>query len=343
MSYDRDRSRGDSGQSQPTSRGTATPGKTTLVQAVQRKEVQRQTAPSSDGEQGRSVPTLGNSPQSSRQLSSTEWELQGFATNSDALTPDHEQLIAQIAQDLNANGLGMGGWVTITGQADSRGTDDHNDRLGQQRADRVRARLITLIRDPEVAQQIRAYSIGESLNTAHGDVAAYRQVSVTITRGTLRMPAPQLGLPPAQPGSQPGSPVQPPIDLFPPGALLPPGTGPGGPPTLPPNFWTLPSPQPVPHDFIRELSQWLTGSLGREQIAGIASRIAGAIGMDQAQVRRQLDEAFISAGEEGLKRALRALLEAVAGPPTSPPSSPYGPPTQEVPLPPTLQTPAIPF
>lgn len=311
--------------------------------------VHRQQDPSAGAGQGRSVPSFGVSAlPSGRQLSSTEWTLQGFATDSAVLTLAHQQTITQIANDLNAGGLGYNGFVTITGHADSRGTDEHNQQLGQQRADSVRASLIALLADPQTAQQVRAYSTGEADNERDGDVAEYRQVTVTVNRGTLPLQLPQLSLPSLQPGQQPGSSGTPHISVELPPELRPrvfPPTGPAGPraPTLPPNFWTLPSPRPASRNvldqLIHDISVWLTGELGREQIARMAAWIAERLGMDRAEVERKLNEAMISGGEEGLQQALQALIQAIAGPPTDPPSSPYGPATQEIPTPPIIQIP----
>lgn len=74
----------------------------------------------------------------------------------------------------------------------------------------------------------------------------------------------------------------------------------------------------------------ITGSLHRRDIAGLGGRIASEFGMDEDDVRRQLDEAMIDGGEAGLKALLRALIIAVAGPPVSPPTSPTGPHLPEV-------------
>jgi hypothetical protein len=75
----------------------------------------------------------------------------------------------------------------------------------------------------------------------------------------------------------------------------------------------------------------------------MAARIAERLGMDRAEVERKLNEAMISGGEEGIRRALQSLIEALAGPPSSPPASPYGPATQEVPTPPIITSPQIPI
>jgi hypothetical protein len=65
--------------------------------------------------------------------------------------------------------------------------------------------------------------------------------------------------------------------------------------------------------------------------------------MDEATIQRQLDDAIVSGGEAGLREALRALLQGLLGPPTSPPPNQYGPPLEELPTPPIIQTPAIPL
>ena len=289
---------------------------------------------------GRSVLTLGNRHGAGRRLSSTEWILQGFATDSDELTEAHERILASIAQELNENGLGYQGFVTIWGRADSRATEEHNRALGQRRADRVRARLAALVTSPETAAQIRAYSLGESFNERQGDVSEYRQVSVTISRGSYVM-----SQSPASPSVR--TPASPRIDvpgLFRPNLVLPPQL-PLLPtrPTLPPDFWVLNSPHPVPRDLLNELSRAITGPLGREQIAGLAAHIASGLGFDETQTRHKLDDALINGGEAALREALRALIQAIVGPPVSPSSNQYGPALQEMPTPPIIQTPPIPL
>jgi len=272
-----------------------------------------------------------------------EWTMQGFATDSAALRPEHEATVADIAADLNASGLGMGGYVTIVGHADSRGTEAHNQDLGQQRADRVKERLLSLITDPAVAAEVRAYSTGASDNDRPGDVAEYRQVTVKVTRRELA-PTP---LPPSSPGPSPQAPWRaPPMNPapgLPPGYNFPRNDGPLAPraPSLPPGFWTLPPPRPASPEFLNELSRLISDKFGRGSIASLGAKIAKAFGYDELQVRRDLNQALIDGGEEGLKAALKELLKK-ASPPVEPQSNPYGPATNEIPFPSTYG-PKIPF
>jgi outer membrane protein OmpA-like peptidoglycan-associated protein len=285
------------------------------------------------------VPVLGHDlTPAGQRVSADEWVLRGFATDSDALTPEHEQVLARIAAELSAGGLGLGGFVTVVGHADSRGGETHNIGLGQRRASRVQERLAALVGDPQVAHEIRAYSSGTIGNVLPGDVPDYRQVTVTITRRTLAPTLPPLSTTP-RPVPTPRTeeqqrPVVPPH----------PSTGPVGPrrSRLPPGFWNLPPPRPPSPDLIHQLSVAITGALGRAEIARLGAAIARALGLNEQQVRRDLDDALVAAGEEGLKEILRQLIQLPAGSPTDAPTSPYGPAANEIQPPPTIG-PTIPF
>ncbi|MGZ5441097.1 MAG: OmpA family protein [Thermoanaerobaculia bacterium] len=262
-------------------------------------------------------------------------ELHAFGTDSAELTAEHQAIIQQVADQLNAEPLLLGSYVTIVGHADRRGTDEHNRQLGQRRADAVRDRLMELVTDEATRNQIRAYSLGEPAEGPSGDTPELRRVTITITQRGLdiHLPAPSARLTPLPPHPT-GTGLQP---------ILQP-TLPGGPgPNLPPWFWQELPTTPPPAPFLNRLSRWLTGVIGREDIARITGELAAGVGFDQNRVRRALDEAMVSGGEEGLKRLLRAMFEALAGPPAGRPDSPYGPPVQEVPRPPILQLPPIPL
>lgn len=272
----------------------------------------------------------------------TEWWLQGFATDSDALTAEHDKQVAEVVAELDAKGLGFQGWVSIRGQADSRGSDAHNLGLGKRRADKVRASLAAKVRDKGQVAQMNVSSAGESENTRPGDVAEYRQVIVTVYRRSPTFTSPLPSKPPAA--------NQPKFELpkFPP--LLPnsdtPRPGPWRKPSdLPPWFWTLPAVEkPASPELLKELGKWLADKLGAADIAKIASKIAAKLGMDEAKVRKDLQEALEKGGEAGLKAALSAMIEAVAGAPGSPPGNPYGPVMPPELAPPKIfKLPAIPF
>lgn len=257
--------------------------------------------------------------------------LDQFGFNKDALTEDQTKRIPDVAKLINDTlATHPDSFVTVVGYTDQVGTDADNQDLGRRRANNV---LMALV-DAGVPKAVMSPgSLGKSFpvhDTGKAD-GANRRVEVNIFKrrffepGLLNpTPTPGGGGPPTPEGGG-----APPDKKTWPGPILPqrpPGPAPG----LPPNFWTLPSPQPASPDFITELSRWITGTLGREQIAGLAARIAGKLGMDKAQVKKQLDDAFTSAGEEGLRQALQALLEAIAGKKlTEPPPNQYGPQVDE--------------
>jgi outer membrane protein OmpA-like peptidoglycan-associated protein len=294
----------------------------------------RQPLPQGAGPFRLDEPSLGESLRGpSRRSTSTTHVLQAFATDSAELTSDHEARLDAIAADLNASPLVFGGFVTIVGYADRRGTEEHNKQLGQRRADAVRARLLALVTDEDTKAEIRAYSLGEPEEGPAGDVPEFRKVTITITRRSTG-----ISLLPPSTGPTLPTPI-PRIDVFPrPGPILP-GPEPG--PRLPDWFWRPLPPAPAP--FLNQLSRWITGHIGRGDIARIAASIAGRIGFDESQVRKDLDEAMVSGGEEGLKELLRAFLERIAGPPVGRPENPYGPPVSELPRPPILSLPPIRF
>jgi outer membrane protein OmpA-like peptidoglycan-associated protein len=132
------------------------------------------------------VPDSSESP--GLQLSSPEWTLLGFASNSADVPSTAAPLIRRIAEDIDHNGLGDSGYVVIWGYPDLGGAHSHDARLGQQRADSVRTAIVALLRHPELAAQIHTHSADEDVGTQAGDVAEDRQVTVTITRRTMHVP-----------------------------------------------------------------------------------------------------------------------------------------------------------
>ena len=108
--------------------------------------------------------------------------------------------------------------------------------------------------------------------------------------------------------------------------------GPVNPPsTLPPDFWKPipPSNRPDP-DLMTQLSDVITGKLGREQISKLvaptAAWLAGKFGSKKTakEIEKDLNEAIINGGVEGFKKALEAGVNKAAGEPTDT-SDYYGP------------------
>lgn len=87
--------------------------------------------------------------------------LDGFATNSAALTPNHRRQLKRLAGHLqHLLSQPPGGRVQAVGHTDLVGTEAHNDKLGQQRADAVRDGLVA---DGLRASDIHTHSLGESV------------------------------------------------------------------------------------------------------------------------------------------------------------------------------------
>lgn len=272
-------------------------------------------------------------PQASGPTSaSTDEALTGFATGSAELTAEHRAVLDRIAGQLNAEPLIMGGYVTLSGQADRVGDGDANRDLGQRRADAVREYLQQQVTDDETKQQIRAYSIGEPDSGPVASDPNLRRVDITITRRGYHV---DLGW--NHPHEDLGQPYHLPQVTPPPIFLPDPST-----PELPPWFWRDLPAHPN-HDFVSELSHWLNESLNTDDIARLATDLTPFIDDHQrAELRESLQSAFQSGGEAAIKAVLNEVIRAVAGQPTNPPSSPYGPAIDPIPFPtPQLRTPEI--
>lgn len=276
---------------------------------------------------------------------STTYNLTAFPTDSAELNADHLATIERVAASLNDSPLLFGGFVTIFGETDRRGTEEHNLQLGQRRADAARNRLLTLVTDQTTRDNIRAYSIGEPAEGQAGDVPEFRQVSISITRRVLDLhltppgPTPNLTIPRIS------------IDLperFRVPITPPPLLGPRvRPHQFPPWMWRQLPPVAPPAPLLNQVSRWLTRRIGRRQIARVGGDVAAAFGFDRRETIDSLNEAMVSGGETALKELLRTALEAVAGPATTVnPNAPrpVGPTLPPDPAPPTIfNSPSIPF
>jgi hypothetical protein len=243
---------------------------------------------------------------------------------------------------LNAQPLVFGGFVTLVGFADRRGDVGEKQALGQRRADAVRDYLQQLVTDEATKEQIRAYSLGAPREGPAGDVPSLRKVEITITRRSYNLGLPTLtpSLPTPTP-SLPGPSSTPSLSV--PDILrLPPPPIPS--PELPDWFWHQLPPRPPDPSVFSQISRWLNETLHTRDLSRVAASVAGALGLNRAQVRRLLGDAFQSGGEAAVKELLNAMIRGAAGSPSSPPSSPYGPPVEPIPFPtPQLQLPEIPF
>lgn len=145
--------------------------------------------------------------------------LNRFAFNSAALTADHLALVRGIAchvRDSQRTSRPVR-LIVLEGHTDNAGSDDVNIRLGQQRADAVRAVLARELGN--LAVQLVAQSLGKSSpaasNAEPGCRALNRRVEVFLSRA-------------AQPGGTLPGGGTPPGSRVPPGSRTPPGGGPGG-------------------------------------------------------------------------------------------------------------------
>ena len=187
-------------------------------QAVQTLLRERAEGPEAGAEQLRlEEPVLGASREGARRPSATATHvLEGFGTDSAELTSDHQTILQRVAAELlNAQPLLVGGFVTIEGFADRRGTDEHNRDLGQRRADAVRARLSGSAspRTPPGARSVPTPSASLK-RTRLATFRSYGESTITITQGSH-----STGLLP--PLSDPTAPTPPAVDLDLPPQLQP--------------------------------------------------------------------------------------------------------------------------
>lgn len=250
--------------------------------------------------------TFGNSTLTNAQQA----QLQTYATSVQQLLRDHPAAI-----------------IELTGHTDAPGETTDNIALGQARADSVKTFLTTQGVD---TQAIITSSAGEGqlrVDTNRRD-RRNRRVEIRFTTSLPFNLGLNLSLDPLPNPDGSTSTQTPRIPLpseIPRDILIPPLFGPRRLPQS--NMFDLPHftkpPRPA---FLRELSNSLTGSLGRRGIARLAGRMAAELGMDEREIRNQLDEALVDAGEAGLKELLKKIIFGIAGTPSSgPPNNSFGP------------------
>jgi outer membrane protein OmpA-like peptidoglycan-associated protein len=135
--------------------------------------------------------------------------LDGFALNSPVLTAAQRATLDGHAGTLrNLLSAYPGGLITLTGHTDATGTEEHNQELGQQRADAVKQ---VLIEQGLADDAISTTSAGESAPRVATSAAEVRNRRVQIefrpvlpvTLGgpslTLRLPPSALPVPPSRP------------------------------------------------------------------------------------------------------------------------------------------------
>lgn len=254
---------------------------------------------------------------------------------------EHAQTLQSLLRDHPA------GTIEIVGHTDAPGEGGDNLVLGQARADAAKSYLESQGISADIMStssqgegQLRFQTRGRDRRNRRVEIRFRAEPLVTfgLNLDFSLVPSPDR----ATPSTTPGVPY--PWEI-PESVLNPPPRRYGPIRPQPQNILILP-PSTIPPrpGFLRQLSEWLTGELGRRDIARLAASIAGGLGMDEAKVREELNDALISAGEAGLRRAIRGIIEAIAGSPTSPlPEN--GPPLRERSIPGTtiIQLPPIPF
>jgi outer membrane protein OmpA-like peptidoglycan-associated protein len=257
----------------------------------------------------------------------------GFDTGSADLSPVQRARLMMLAADLNTHPLTAGDYATIVGSADRRGRAGENRELAQRRADAAREFLSRFLIDDDTLAAIRAYSQGAPTEGPVVDDPSLRSIDVTITRRTMRLPAPT---PTPQLRTD-----EPPVHV-PDGRtwILP---DPVPKPTLPDWFWhELRARRPEP-STITQLSTWLNGALNTKDFTGLAADIAHVFGLDRGKVRDTLNAAAQTGIEAAVKALLQMVIDAGVGAlkGQAPPGPTPGPP--QIPSPPVKKSPDLPL
>jgi outer membrane protein OmpA-like peptidoglycan-associated protein len=123
-----------------------------------------------------------------------------FATGSAKIMPSAHERLNEVARALQQQGQGRS--ITVEGYTDSRGSEDMNQKLSQQRADAVRDYLVKQGVEPGL---ISSVGNGESNPIASNDTtdgrAANRRVEIVVARppsGGMEQPAAPRGTQPSQ-------------------------------------------------------------------------------------------------------------------------------------------------
>ena len=102
-----------------------------------------------------------------------------FPTNADQLSPEAEQRLAELAQRLKAENRNV--YLEIQGHTDATGSADHNEKLGEERAEAVRRYLS---RDGIALNRMSTISYGAEAPVAPNDTregrAQNRRVAIVV-------------------------------------------------------------------------------------------------------------------------------------------------------------------
>ena len=99
-----------------------------------------------------------------------------FPVNRDALSPEAEQRLSELVQRLKAENRNV--YLEIQGYTDSTGTPQHNDELGQQRAEAVRR---FLNRQGVALNRMATISYGQEQPVASNDTPEGRSQNRRVT------------------------------------------------------------------------------------------------------------------------------------------------------------------
>jgi outer membrane protein OmpA-like peptidoglycan-associated protein len=242
--------------------------------------------------------------------------IDGFALDHADLTPEHKKQLADLAARL-AGLLKQypDSFISIVGHADATGTPDHNQVLGQQRADNV---LNELKANSVPAEAMRAGSVGDSvlLVETKGPEPRNRRVDVNFTaRQFTQLPAPQS---------------TPPLS-----GALPPSSGSWAPPIVGPwsSLPSLPSADannqhappgatrgvpPGAVDEVNALTDLIqkTADAAKKDalIKGLRDKLAALQPfMSTPDAKKAIDDGIDALVKEGSNAAIKALLQGITG------------------------------
>jgi hypothetical protein len=241
-------------------------------------------------------------------------KIDGFELDHAELTPEHKKLLSDhAAKILDLLKQYPDSFISIIGCADATGTLEHNQQLGQQRADAV---LSELKADGVPAEIMHAGSVGSSvlLVETKGPEPRNRRAEISFTaRQFAKLPS--LGpsvTPPLTPSPGPGPSGQ---WISPPNVTPPPDVSPGGQQAPSPATKSIPPGLTADVDALTEQIQKTADAVKKDVLVkGLRDKLAVLVPfMTVPDAKKAIDDAIDSLVKEGSKAGINAILQAITG------------------------------